>query len=654
LGLTTVAPVPLTPGSAVRLRTIIVEADIREEEEGQNWALVHTTYKLHNADKLAPASLTVGFPSQLAQGLHFRPAEFREFTLLVDGKPVALTEPLQEPGWYTWTLSVPPDATATVEVNSRQELPVGQVLTWRYVMASALAWPQTVSSARVSVRFSTLRDREQIIAVSPSSSVFTGGGWDWQALDFKPQEDIALTFVTSSAWAKVEQARRAVAAAPESAQAHYALGALYAGLALASQEAGENLYPLILDELTRARELDDSHVETHAALSTLYRVQADRYQGARRSRYLALAAEEGETLLRLRPQEKPQWLAQLYRELSEAAQEEGHFAAALDYLGRVEQLAGELTPTELERRQEIYLRWGASLLAENRPEEAVAAIREGMGDDFLERAAPVGWPRFSRALVQVRTFADRRQISLAVTPSLIFPSIEGDLTAIVEEFKAQGAEAGLDVGSEWYTLTVSIPCQSGSCPTDLAAAVPDRADVALWRAALASPELRFGTRWGFLTISTFYTEPVDLRGVAATLERQARLTAGTNPGPELSPAETELLAALNRVAADSWRQLAANSKLIYQVDLQPPAGPALNGTWELRPGDAERLSAVETTCRAGRLWLIFCGVVLMLTIALAAGCRATLTTKPPAGPGVSPAGSADGAPKTPPEPGSGW
>jgi hypothetical protein len=659
-GLVVVAPVPMTSDSAVRLHTIIVEADVREEE-GRSLALVHATYKLHNDDRAAPASLTVGFPGQLAQGLYFRPAEFEEFTLLVDGDPVALAEPSQEPGWYTWPLTIPPDTTVAVEVNCRQELTGGPALTWRYVLAPALVWPQTVKSARVTVRFPGLRDRERVVAVSPSSMAFTKEGWDWQALDFEPQEDITLTFIALPAWEKVEQARQAVAAAPESAQAHYALGTTYAGLALASQEAREALYPLILDELTRARELDDTGVETHAALATLYRVQADSYQGAERSRYLALAAEEGEKLLQLRAGEEAQWLAQLYRELSEAAQEEGRFAAALDYLERFGQLAGGLTPPELERRRTIYLRWGASLLAEGRAEEAVEVTRTGMGDDFLERAAPVGWPRFSRALLQVQTFADRRQVSLAVTPlfpRLAFPHIENDLAATLGELKARGAEAGLVAVADCYTLTVSIPCQGGSCPAGLAAAVPDRADMALLRAALAPPELHFGTRWGLLTASTFYAESVDLREVAATLEQQARLTAGANPEPGLTPDEAALLTALNGVAVDSWRRLADNSELIYRLDLQPPAGPALKGTWELRPGDVEKLTANESTCRTDRLWPIFCGVVLALTLAFAAGWRAkrglqSWLNRPGREGNVNPVGSADDGPAIPAEPGPG-
>ena len=627
---TSPVPVGVTRG---RLAAQIVEAAI-EERQGRTFASVRCSFHIQNTQPLTPQIVTIGFLVNLPDGFVFDPQAFSNVAVAVDGKGQTLV-PLQSASpvsdaltvttAYTLALNLPPDGTAIVGLNFRQDLGDGVRPTFRFATSVGSRWPGPISSSRVTVRFPWPTSQEQMLSIQPANATFDGQQMTWYASDFEPTQDVILAFVRPGLWQEIGMARLEVTKNSQSAEAHYQLASLYRQLVPTSSLTGTLESPfraLMVAELEATKQTaspaDQLLVcKAHQELAALHRARATRPDGSVDGLYLSQAMRELEETVQVCPsaelgQDLNRQVREGYLYLARGARGEGHYETALQYLDSAERVPAK--PTEKETfQQEVarerrlcYLYWVRDLFQQGDTTAALKLAETGLETaDFLP--SPKLVPRFSTVQMSVLTDSTRRQITLSLRPYLP-PSASGGKSEAVEGLreKLAGALASpvkVTSSKETYLLEMALSFADGADlfrkQSDLARALPDWPELAFVLAVLSPKETEMGQQEGWFTRQARYREAVDARDAEMLLldrekaceQEQARLEAAEKA--EATEPEAQALTMVRRqalaVAQRAWQSLLDDSRATFEMEWSPATGGHVQRAWLVKAGQTQEM-----------------------------------------------------------------
>jgi len=410
----------------------------------------------------------------------------------------------------------------------------------------------------------------------------------------------------------------------------------------------------------------DDVAALHAGLAGLYRTRVVGTDGRVDERYARLMARAAESALARLPAEHPQrtelvqWQAEGLYTLFTAARDRQDWTTALDLLDRLNALTdlysgGLFNAEQLAETRRIITAQQALQLLEQDNRAAALRIAETTIPDA--DAAPPDAMQSLFASWHMTLTIDARQMQLeargqpmpeqtaaahAALQTVVdaWQSTASDRIHQLElhpaalEAATQTAETENDAAapsnpSAALRLTLTLPADASGLP--LAQALPNHAQWALLRTLLEQLQPAITETTQLFSRQVTISQPLDPRAagdhwsaLAASLEQQAaelRSASAADESPFSTVATTTLRAQIQAIqyqhAAQTWRQLAAESWITVRLMVQPGPEP-VSRTWmatAASPAQVFHLTAEQTNPL--RLWGL--GIVLLSGLFLLSG-----------------------------------
>ena len=571
----------------IQIRAQTVDATIRQTPDG---VLADTILwvKLSNPGKQAvvmPVALggpqlgPRALPQILDVTLDNQPvdlASLEPFTARADGGPIIA---------YTLPITVPLNGSTALRVHYSQRLTEqGGLVSYTYPITATARWSGTPESLRMTLKFSPPLPADQILSQMPAARRTDRDGFTWHWDGQRPKVSIGVAFM-SPTWWRDFVAARAVAATPAAGLAeHLALSGFYRhlsalpppGFDAAADFYGRN-FPSEVAELRAALAApaqNDSAERSaiHLRLAEILLAHAERLGSNADSAYLQSAAAELEAASALDNTDASlrTTAAALYAQLAEAAGARGDQATATQHLTRVAALnaTGKAAPPEV-LAQAATLERASAAVVRGDLDTARRLVAEAYGPAAVTRAdAPP--PRANQAAVTVTTAPGERRINLRLTGG--DPAAIGALLADAAATLATLPPARVDARGD--QITIALPFTDSrelmAAQARLAAALPDKPELALLAAALQPRQLTWEKRSTLLGSSERYVEQPDLGPAWQTWEARAdQLEAASlrDAAAAANPKLAQLQRAFWADDAAAWRKLAAESQGNYQVQV---------------------------------------------------------------------------------------
>jgi hypothetical protein len=616
----------------IQLRAQTVDATLRQTPDGM---LADTILwvKLSNPGKAAvvmPVALggpqlgPRALPQILDVTLDNQPvdlARLEPFTARANGGPIIA---------YTLPITVPLKGSAALRVHYSQRLTEqGGLVSYTYPITATARWSGTPESLRMTLTFSPPLPPDQVLSHMPAARRTDRDGFTWHWDGQRPKASIGVAFMSPAWWREFVAARAAAATPAASPAEHLALSRFYRhlseipppGFDAAADFYGRN-FPSEIAEIQAAlaapvQGAPAERAAIHLRLAEILLAHAERLGSDADSAYLQSAAAELEAASTLDNTDASlrTTAAALYAQLAEAAGARGDKATAAQHLARVVALnaTGQAAPPEA-LAQAATLERATAALAHGDLDAARRLVAEAYGPVAVTRAdAPP--PRANQAAVTVKTEPGERNISLRLTGG--DPAAIGALLADTASAWTALPPARADVRGDQITVTLPFTDSRElmALQARLAAALPDKPELALLAAALQPRRLTWEKRSTLLGSSERYVEQIDLGPAWQTWESQADQLEAASQG-DSTAAENPKLAQLQRAFwaedAAAWRKLAAESLGNYQASLTTTE-PEKH--WEAAAG-ATRLLDAETRVLAPAPIALLAGVAACLLVSL--------------------------------------
>ena len=616
----------------IQLRAQTVDATLRQTPDGM---LADTILwvKLSNPGKAAvvmPVALggpqlgPRALPQILDVTLDNQPvdlARLEPFTARANGGPIIA---------YTLPITVPLKGSAALRVHYSQRLTEqGGLVSYTYPITATARWSGTPESLRMTLTFSPPLPPDQVLSHMPAARRTDRDGFTWHWDGQRPKASIGVAFMSPAWWREFVAARAAAATPAASPAEHLALSRFYRhlseipppGFDAAADFYGRN-FPSEIAEIQAAlaapvQGAPAERAAIHLRLAEILLAHAERLGSDADSAYLQSAAAELEAASTLDNTDASlrTTAAALYAQLAEAAGARGDKATAAQHLARVVALnaTGQAAPPEA-LAQAATLERATAALAHGDLDAARRLVAEAYGPVAVTRAdAPP--PRANQAAVTVKTEPGERNISLRLTGG--DPAAIGALLADTASAWTALPPACADVRGDQITVTLPFTDSRElmALQARLAAALPDKPELALLAAALQPRRLTWEKRSTLLGSSERYVEQIDLGPAWQTWESQADQLEAASQGHSTA-AENPKLAQLQRgfwaEDAAAWRKLAAESLGNYQASLTTTE-PEKH--WEAAAG-ATRLLDAETRVLAPAPIALLAGVAACLLVSL--------------------------------------
>jgi hypothetical protein len=455
--------------------------------------------------------------------------------------------------------------------------------------------------------------------------------WDWEANWGKSGVNVGLAFMSPGWFAEFETAQTAAASEDAGASQHIVLSQHYRRLAslpaLLFDERSDfqsRYYPAAIAELQAALDSKGSSSEkaqAHSMLAELYMQQADQAEQGERVHYLQAAAAEVELALSGSAQQSDvlELAAKVFQELSDNANAAGDDATAKGYLRRLEGMRAS-SPQRPPQTQSMNDSLSQATLALDQGKTEVARnLIESLVEPQTATVPGAAAPLVSQTSLTVTTTPRGRQIVVHLGNGEN-PEKASELAArTVEALRKK--EEGQAVATA-NTITLTLPGRPGpamfALQRDLAAALPDAAELALLRSVLEGTRGSENLQTSQLRSTWRYTETVDL---APALLRWSEIAAGLeytqdDPTEEAPDLQSEELQRVQRVLrgsdAAAWRRFAANSRVDYRFE---PNTSDTNQEWQVGAGESRTMWIQESRWNLDRIhWtgIGLCAVVVGL------------------------------------------
>ena len=571
--------------------------------------------------QLGPRAL----PQILDVTLDDRPVDLERlepFTARAKGGPVIA---------YTLPITVPLKGSTALRVHYSQVLTEqGGLVSYTYPITATARWNGTPESLRMTLKFSPPLPGDQILSHTPAAQRTDRDSFTWHWDGQRPKASIGLAFMSPTWWRDFSAARAAAAAPSAGLAEHLALSRFYRHQSELPSPAfdatadffGRN-FPSEVAELQAAlaAPVQDAPAERaaiHLRLAEILLAHAERLGSDADSAYLQSAAAELEAASALDDTNASLGMAagKLYAQLAEAASARGDQATAAQHLARVAALnaTGQAAPAEalaqaatLERANEALTRGDLDTA------RRLVAKAYGPAAVTLADAPP---PRANQAAATVRTGPGVRSISLRLTGgnSAAINALLADAAATLAALPPVRVDA--HDGQITITLPFTDSRELMAVQARLAAALPDKPELALLAAALQPRRLTWEKRSTLLGSSERYVEQIDLGSAWQTWESRAAQLEAASQGDSTAAAANPKLARLQRAFwaddAAAWRKLAAESRGNYQARLTTTE-PEKH--WEAAAG-ATRMLEAETPGVTPTQIALLAGVAAFLLVSL--------------------------------------
>jgi hypothetical protein len=624
----------------IQLRSQTVDVTIRQTPDGVLadtvlWVKFSNPGKQTVAMPLALGGPQLGsraLPQILDVSLDNRPVALESlepFTARADGGPVIA---------YTLPITVPLKGSTALRVRYEQMLGEQDgLISYTYPMTATARWSGTPESLRMTLKFKTPFEAEQVLSRTPAAGRAERDGFTWHWDAQRPKTSIGVGFMSSAWWRDFSAARAAAAAPGAGPAAHLTLSSLYSRLAdlpAPGFDSGADFYgryfPSEVAELQAALAAPDGATPAELAavrlrLAELYLAHAERLGLGSDSVYLQSAAVELEAALALDNTDATlrSTAGSLYAQLAQAAGARGDPATAAQHLARVAALdaSGNTASPEALAQAAILVR-ADEAFQRGDLETARRLVAQGFGPAAVELSgAPP--PRANQTAVTVLTGPAERTLTLRLTGGdpAASAALLADAAAALARVPAARARAGGD------QLTVAIPFTDSRGLTEaqarLAAALPAEPELALLHAALLPRRLAWEVRTGPLEATERYAELIDLGFAWQTWEARANRLEAASLGQGVAGEDEPTLARLQRAFwaddAAAWRKLAAESQASYRARIAA-AGPERH--WEAPAGTTRLLEAETPRVLTPPRIALFSGIALgLLALLILAGWR---------------------------------
>lgn len=615
-----VALAPVQRDTPVELVALTLDADI-SESGGHTLLSGNSTFKLHNTDRLNDFQVNVGFPAWAGDPFAFDPTRLDAFSVSVDGKKVTLNlsradfkvgSAVRTVDWYTFTLPIAGDEKKTVRLDFQQDLGEGALPRFTYGLTPAASWKGSIGSARLTLRFPETTTLEQIIAYDPPNPDFDGQSLTWRFTSREPPYNPSLTILRPSLWDNLLARRRTVQQNPNDANAHAALGELFAQLALSDSPRRDSFYAQAVAELETATRLDPNQRSAQQFLATLYESRAGPATGPRQAAYVLLAATQWEALASSNANARKQ-LAEDYFYLGLDAQTRRAFVDALAYFDKANTLApngaGPLFTSEraAAQRRALNIVWARALLDKQDLPTAAEKARAALGDASMASFKP---PLFYITRAQVTMSSHSRLMVFRLAPFAAQPTeLQNMSPGVVTALRAAGADANISFDNPDYTLRITVLFNTRAELTDqltiLAKTLPDRAEWSLARAVFLPSALAWEEQDELWAYTTRYREEVNLSAACGTFQAQLDAIAQSLVPLENAPTtddEAQLKRALLKNARSGWQGAFSSGQVTFQSG---------TNTARVDACTARTLAWSSSTPRAERIALIVAGIELI-------------------------------------------
>ncbi len=479
------------------------------------------------------------------------------------------------PNRFRSQVSLVPGRQTELRLSYVQMLPPGPVISFRYDLAAADAWPTTDGSARIQVRLPEGVPRAAWVLATPSTFQYDGRALTWHFEQATPDTVAQVRFVHPDVWREIATP----VADPGAADARMRQAELLLSLAASDAPDGPafaRFYPVALAYIEEIIQREPERPEPHLALARLYLLNRDA-EGNLPSEYAALivaeaqaAAQAGASDAQVAP-----LLIQAYRQLLDRARSAGDWSQALAYLDQLRAL-GQDAATLAEERQALLLNLVESHLQNNRWQEAARLIRDTWNISDLDRLTPPPW--LEAAVARVETRPGERTITVQMYPA---PGRDQEMAEqvrrAVEALRAiAGTQATASESGGQIEMRITIPLANtasflmvGQALND---ALPPSPEWAFLKQLVRPKMFRWEQERTWLRQRMIYEETVDLgpsvdlwRSYAEQVEREAQRIAAGQSDPAAS-----LIRALGRKSASAWRELGRRVQAHYVLYLAPP------------------------------------------------------------------------------------
>ncbi len=567
-----------------RLDALRVDATI-QQEDARTWAAVQSWFRLQNT---LTSTLSL---DAIVQGMDTTPAA-TAVTLTVDSAPQLLTT-LDGTNHWLWQASIPGSGRLEPLLTYRVPLGEGALARFRYDLVNG--WGRAPGSLRVTLRFPDGLAPDQLLWARPAGYTFDGNQLTWSYDNPAQLASLDLLILTSTAWRALQTAQTAAAAPAATAADHLALGRWYHRLALADAGEGVSLfdryYPQAMAALAQAAQLAPNDPAPARLLADLYGQKATRASSS--TTYRALAAG---TLAKARAQgdnspELQASLARLSIDLARAAQSNGSWRGAAQYLAQLDSLDAHALPAEqLDIVRAIALAQAQESLARGDMIGARAVIESAWDSSVLAvPGAPVASFLSQQAAVSLSAHQYAIDLTLAPRPAVRAIAQSSLQRAVADAQTVPGIVATLAERDDLFQLTVTMPFGSPrelrEKRTHLAGLVASEADLALLHALLTVRDLDVVNKTETFWQTQQLTDTLDLpaahrtwTGHAARYQQAVDAlhgTAATDPAAGLIP----IRRALWQAEGAAWQDLAAHSEVRYRATLTRVHGLDQAKTW---------------------------------------------------------------------------
>ncbi len=633
---TVVSLAPLDPTAGVEMVALTLDANMIDSN-AHTIVTGNTTFKLHNLSKVAPVTVSVGFPAWGGGALSFDPAQFSGFSVSSEDKKIPLstaTAPLKlgaetrTVNWYTLDVLLDADEKQLIRADFTLDLGSGSFPRFTYGLMPANNWKGTVDSARLTLHFASSTTMEQFMSIDPAQKDFDGKSLTWLFIDFNPSANPAASFIRPAVWNDLISKRASAAQNPNDANLHFAVGQIYQQLASVDSPRRENFVAQALAELEVAARLNPKNVDAVTALAQVYETRAGAAAGPRDPNYVALSLAQWQNLIGTRADaDARKHSAEDSFALGLEARARGDNELALKYFDDANKFspagAGPLytRPRWQAETQAANVALTKSLLDEGKIGPALTRARAAFGEEFTLAPAPTP-PAFAISHASVNTSSSERRVVVHLLP---YPGTSDEAKTIASQLadslnKVAVGSIAFGASDSDYTIQIGVPFDSDSDLKNklgkLARAIPDRSDWNLLRSIVNPSTLEWNERSETYSSVAHYRENVDLQtaqaGLQANLNDLNRTVADLQKAPP-DDVKAQLRLAMLRDAQDWWRRVQASASITYQAQTSSGA----TREWNIRPGEKQVLTYEANDIRTE--WLVLGGIgaaVVLLVVLL--------------------------------------
>ncbi|NOX61526.1 MAG: hypothetical protein GXP42_06210 [Chloroflexi bacterium] len=572
---------------SIRLLSMIVDAHIREAEDGQVYVDIQAVYRVHNRNKKGGETLSVAFPGYAVDG-----PPIDQVTLKAGKREIRFSEARTQ--WWIADVDLKADERVNLLLSYTARLGDAAVLRFRYPLElTAQQWAGALESARFTLAFDEPPNPQSWLKLTPQNYQLTAESitWSYEAKD--PARPIDYVFLRPSLWRELREARRAAAASNASAEDFLALGEIYGRLATLEKDSNlfERYFPLAVAAYNQAQVANPTLARPYLALAQLYGLKAEQSQPPDPS-YLALATSQLGGALQHGVQDAAivDAAARNYALLITQARLRGDFEAANQYLKEAEMVSEKApalseSPLMQEAKRRLAIDWAESVFQDQGSGPARRVLTELFGADVVTPNQG-SFARISSLHVETETAAGMRVLRIQAAPR------EDGEALVTQLFRALSrTETGkiMQESAETPTLRIELMFESAeelaAALRSLAEVTPDEPEWAMLHALLRPELLLWEQQDEGWRSEVRFSERVNLSAVANRLDEEAaKLEAAATSLNEADPLES-LLARVWRAEAQVWRRLLENNRARYTLTMHPEPGAPIVRIWSLEPGD---------------------------------------------------------------------